>query len=356
MIARQLTSVSISWRRWLDNALRNFLSSGDGQWVIPAIALVLVQFVAAIVLSHAVSFGGRPPLVQYALISFVVSLTGGSFILLPKLYRLWSNKEAMPIARLWRDSDHAAVACYLIGGQLIGLQMCALTWLKEMLPWIVPFWADPALASADRSILGTDAWRLVPESLISSLDVIYVTWLPVKMLTLLTILCLPPTRKKAHAMLAYFLTVGLMGVCGQYLLSSAGPVFYDRIVGGSDFADLMARVHAHAAVVGRTVEYLWTSYVAHSDELGNGISAMPSIHVATTAWLALALSSFWRRAGVLASLFWLVIFIGSIGLGWHYFMDSAVGTIGAVGCWALARRMLDRGERRLPNPMLVPAG
>jgi hypothetical protein len=329
--------------------------AGDRQWIIPAAILVAVQFIAAIAISDAVGFGGRPPLLHYAAMTLVVSLTGGSFILLPKLWKLWREKEPRPVARLWREADRSAVALYLFGAQLVGLEMGALTWLKEMIPWVIPYWADPALASADRAILGTDAWRLIPEWLMHPLDVIYVTWGPMMLMTLMPILCLRPSRKKTQAMLAYFLVVGLMGVCGQYFLSSAGPVFYDRIVGSDRFADLLARVDAHADMVKVAADYLWASYVQHTDVLGNGISAMPSMHVATTAWLAMSISSFWPKLKAPVWLYWLVIFVGSFGLGWHYFLDAVAGTMGAVGCWALARRLL-ASEREVERAGLAPVG
>jgi hypothetical protein len=286
----------------------------------------------------------------------VVSLTGGSVILLPKLWRLWRETEPRPVARLWREADRRAVALYLLGAQLVGLEMGSLTWLKEMIPWVIPYWADPALASADRAILGTDAWRLIPEWLMHPLDLIYVTWGPMMLMTLMPILCLRPSRKKTQAMLAYFLVVGLMGVCGQYLLSSTGPVFYDRIVGSNQFADLLARVDAHADMVKVASDYLWASYVQHTDVIGNGISAMPSMHVATTAWLAMSLSSFWPKLRLAAWLYWLVIFIGSFALGWHYFLDAAIGTAGAFGCWALATPLLVADKRQFGTGILTPFG
>ncbi len=329
---------------------------GDRQWILPAAILVAVQFIAAIAISDAVGFGGRPPLLRYATMTLVVSLTGGSLILLPKLLRLWREQEPRPVARLWRESDRRAVALYLFGAQLVGLEMGALTWLKEMIPWVVPYWADPALAAADRAILGTDAWRLVPEWLMYPLDVVYVTWGPMMLMTLMPILCLRPSLKKTQAMLAYFLVIGLMGVCGQYLLSSAGPVFYDRIVGSNQFADLLARVNAHADMVKIASDYLWASYVQHTDVIGNGISAMPSMHVATTAWVAMSLSSFWPRLRLAAWSYWLVIFIGSFALGWHYFLDGLVGTAGVIACWAVASRFLAPQTREFESGTLAPLG
>jgi hypothetical protein len=327
---------------------------GDSQWIFPAAGLVFFQYAAAIVIAHAIHFMGRPPTVKYMLIALVISLAGGSIIVFPTVWRFWREREPSPLARLVSVSDLTAVASYLIGFQMFALQMGALTWLKEMLPAVVPFWADSPLAELDRIILGTDAWRLVPEVLVHPLDVIYVTWAPITAIAINLILCLKPSAVKTRAILAYFLIVGLMGVCGQYLLSSAGPVFYDRLFGGHHFADLMTRIETHAPVVNRTVDYLWASYTNHVDQLGIGISAMPSLHVAVAAWFALALSAFWPRLRVPAWGFWLVMFIGSFALGWHYFVDGLVGTVGALGCWAFAGGPLRRFHDRVRSETLVP--
>ena len=53
---------------------------------------------------------------------------------------MWARGEAQPAQRLIAETDHAAVVAYLVGFQLVALQIAALTWLKEMLPLIAPFW------------------------------------------------------------------------------------------------------------------------------------------------------------------------------------------------------------------------
>jgi hypothetical protein len=320
--------------------LGNAWGETDRLWILPAAALLSCQYGVAIVVGRATGFASHFPTFRYMVIALVISLLGGSIIAAPKILRLWREQEPHPIGRLMRDSDVNALVSYLVGFQLVALEMGALTWLKNMLPAVIPYWADPLLASFDRTILGVDAWRIIPGLMTRPLDVIYATWMPVQTFSLIFMLCLRPSTTKAQAMLGWFLTVGLMGVCGQYFLSSAGPVFYDRIVGGDRFVDLMARIDAHAQLVQMAANMLWTSYSAHADQIGNGISAMPSVHVATTAWIALALTSLSPKLRVPAWGYWLTIFIGSFALGWHYFLDGVVGTIGALGCWVLAGRLI----------------
>jgi hypothetical protein len=345
MISRPVTAAARGIASW---------HGTDNQWIVPAAALVLCQYVAAIILSASFGLGGGPQL-GYMPIALVISFLGGSVIAFPAVWRFWREGEPRPTARLIREADLNAVATYLIGFQLVALQMGALTWLKVMLPAVIPYWADPALASLDRAILGTDAWRLVPESLMRPFDIIYLTWAPLETLSLFFILCLRPSRIKARAMIGYFLTFGVMGVFGQYLLSSVGPVFYDRLLGGDHFSGLVARIDTHADVMKISSNMLWDSYAAHTRMIANGISAMPSMHVASTVWIALALSSLWPKLRVLGWIYWLVIFIGSFALGWHYFLDGVAGTIGTLACWALAKQLLAR-EGEPESGTLAPIG
>jgi hypothetical protein len=339
-----------------DRAAQGVWLRSDSRWIVMAAMLVFVQYAAAIVIGNAIGFSGTFPTIKYMMIAFVISLLGGSIIALPTVRRLWREGEEHPIARLIREADRNAVATYLIGFQLVAWETGALTWLKNMLPSAIPYWADPLLASLDRTFLGTDAWRLIPEPLVRPFDLIYVTWAPIQTVALLAILCLRPSAIKARAMLAYFLTVGLLGVCGQYLLSSAGPIFYDRIVGGERFEELAARIDAHAKFVKIGANMLWTSYSSRTDQIGSGISAMPSIHVATTAWIALAVSSLRPKLLLVAWGYWLAIFIGSFALGWHYVLDGVVGTLGALGCWMLAGRFISSEAEEAELSALAPVG
>jgi len=321
----------------------------DSSWIAPAATFVAAQYLAALFVSAVVRAPEMPPTVSYMIFAAVVSFICGLFLFLKRLWQLWAEGEEEPIERLSSETNGSAVICYLLGFQLIALQIGALTWLKQMLPYVVPFWADPLLAAADRIVLRTDAWRIIPISLVHPLDVLYPFWGPVKFAVLIFMLALPSSRVKSRALLAYFMTVGLLGVIGQYALSSAGPVFYGQVVGRADFAGLIERNAHHAPLVGVMTSYLWSDYIHHSSVIGAGISAMPSMHVATTTWTALAVQTLWPRSRVLAWLWWAVIFLGSIALGWHYFIDSLFAGVGAFGCWKMAPLFL---WKRQLNPAI----
>lgn len=303
----------------------------DSQWVLPASALLLCQHAALLCVSRATRSTMVPPTFSYALVAFILSLIGAVGILLWKM----RNVSLFEMKPNWRE-----IAAYLIGFQLLGLQITALTWGKEMIPLVFPYWADPAIANAERALLGVDAWRLIPSFAVAPLDSLYPSWAVVKFGALLTVLVMPPSAFKSRAMLSYFLTVGIVGVFGQYLMPSVGPALFDQIHGGTRFLELRERLHEHAPIVTAATTYLWNGYAKDGLVFGGGISAMPSMHVATTTWVALVISSAFPRLKVFLWTFWAVIFAGSFALGWHYALDGVVGTAGAIMFWKLAAKLL----------------
>jgi membrane-associated phospholipid phosphatase len=98
----------------------------------------------------------------------------------------------------------------------------------------------------------------------------------------------------------------------------------------------------------RIQEVLWQTYVNGSGSIG-GISAMPSLHVASSVLLALYGFRVSRAHGWCLTAFALMIFLGSIHLGWHYAVDGYLGAAVAFGSWAIAIRLQQWQSRRLPQ-------
>jgi membrane-associated phospholipid phosphatase len=127
------------------------------------------------------------------------------------------------------------------------------------------------------------------------------------------------------------------------LLPAAGPVFFERLGYGPNFSGI--------AVPGEMTDvsdYLWAVYQDDQFGPGSGISAMPSLHIATTAWIIIAMSALCRRMAAPAVGFGILIFLLSISLGWHYAIDGIVGGAAALGCFALCLRMYE-GKMKVPS-------
>jgi hypothetical protein len=228
--------------------------------------------------------------------------------------------------------------------------MGALMWLKVMLPLSVGFWADATLAAADHALFFTDPWR-VAQFLFgwasALIDKAYVSWAPVKFSLLIFVLSRPEGEAKSRLLITYFLTVSTCTLA-QYLLPSAGPIFYQQLGLGDRFAELP--VHPW---VETTREYLWQDYLRSGGKIGGGISAMPSVHVAVALWIALTVRSYFPRFEVIGFIYFFLILFGSVLLGWHYAVDGIAACLITSLAWILARVITRRSRARALNPALM---
>jgi hypothetical protein len=338
------TSVDLTGRRRdpVGKALRDLRDSRDAEWVFPATIFVAIQYGLALPLSAALGFPHVPPLFGYFVISCVVTVAGSVVLLVRALWHLYRKGEEHPTRALLKMIAQYRIRL-LVGAwgiQLVQFQVGSLTWLKTLMPMVVPFWADPYLADLDNFLFfGMDPWRLLRPALDPigpTIASVYLLWFPIKAYVVWILLLSLPAHRKSRAMLAYFLTFGIFGVVGQYALSSAGPIFYELLGHGRRFAELNAQISPSVAA-GR--DYLWHTYLAGGDKIGGGISAMPSMHVAMALWAALAVQSLFRPFAWAGWLFFTMILIGSVYLGWHYAVDSFAGAGAALIAWGIAGRV-----------------
>jgi hypothetical protein len=128
------------------------------------------------------------------------------------------------------------------------------------------------------------------------------------------------------------------GIGMAYLLSAAGPVFAHLTDPAlSDrFAPLrteLIRILGPENLVITSQRYLAAGMKEKIALKGGGISAMPSMHIATATILVIAA----RKSGwlPLAIWFWSMTFFGSVYLGYHYAVDAPIAAIVAVVCWKM---------------------
>ena len=79
---------------------------------------------------------------------------------------------------------------------------------------------------------------------------------------------------------------------------------------------------------------LWDGYIGKAVAIG--ISAFPSMHNASAMLFALALSKCSRGLGYVFFAYVVVIFLGSVHLGWHYAIDGYAGIIIGYLGWVAA--------------------
>jgi len=207
---------------------------------------------------------------------------------------------------------------------------------------VPPFTADTTLAHWDRVLHGIDPFVLLTPLkhpwITVGLDSAYYYWRYVCIGLLLWQGWGGTPRDRARFWLAFVLTWIVLGTMLAHLLPSAGPGFYENVTGSwGPYGSLMAyltqvREAHHLAFFGVQSEL---QELARKGQvvLGGGISAFPSLHVAMPLLGACAAWRVhrWLAWGFLA--FALVIFVGSIQLGWHYALDGEVSAIGVLAVW-----------------------
>jgi len=223
---------------------------------------------------------------------------------------------------------------------LAGTALALHGWAKSMMPLIVDFRADAPLANLDLAIFGQDPWRLFRSDwLMPIYGYAYLLWFPVTFVTLGFIAF--SRRDLRPAVVAFLATLVVCGTMGQYLLPSAGPIFFERMGFGPRFAELVSTNHFS---FNRVSDYLWLHYQSRDAAIGTGISAMPSVHVALATWTACAAFRLWRPLAIPAGVYALGIWAASIASGWHYATDGLAGAILAIVFFILAERFVPEAK------------
>lgn len=309
----------------------------DREWLIAMAAVTVVQFVCWFALWR--TGVARAPLIG---LYDIVALTGLGVALivfvLHYLFAIHREGEESPAKRMARDFDARRAIAVAIATVLAPITAGAFSAMKAAIPLVVPFYLDGPLTGFEQTIFGTDAWRISHALLwwaTPLIDTFYLSWLPVMLLAFNFVLLSRPSPVKTRAMIAYLLMWPVVGTVGSYLLSSAGPIFHDALLGGhSGLLDALQREGAKGTLM--AYDHLWTSYANRFATLGGGISAMPSMHIGMACWLALSFRSYFPKQQWIGWTYMGCIWLSSIHLGWHYATDGVGGVIGALLVWRAA--------------------
>jgi PAP2 superfamily len=228
---------------------------------------------------------------------------------------------------------------------LVGVFMFTFPTFKSQIPQLNPFSWDPAIAAFDRTLhFGHAPWELFASltgygRFTSDIDHFYYLWFPVIFTTTAAVALIPGHSDARHRyLLSFLLSWIVIGCVLAVAFSSAGPIYFDRLHGGtSEFTALTRNLEAVNALSPlQTIairDQLWQAYSAPSNDVISGISAMPSMHNAICVLMFLAARHAGKALAWAAGVFALAIFVGSVHLGWHYASDGYLAAILVACIW-----------------------
>lgn len=224
---------------------------------------------------------------------------------------------------------------------VILLMIFIIPFMKSMIQYIHPYGIDPLLEHWDSALHGgrhpQDILAPIVEKIgcVPVLNIAYNLWFPVMLGAYWYAVFLDGDRQRRMRFLwASLLGWVLIGGVMATLASSVGPLFYGNFIAG---ANPYGAYIAHLEEVNKTHTLLSLSVAAILLDMSkdsniidaNGISAMPSMHLAVATLVTLYAFDCRKIIGVFAALFLLLILTGSIYLGWHYAIDGYAGILGA---------------------------
>jgi len=311
-------------------------------------ALMVVIGATTSALAHIRADGLYLPYLSTAVaITFLSTLC---FVFL-EVAQLARSGEEDPLRKVGRKLQ-ARLSFLLLPAVALPLFLASFAAAKSSIPFLVGYSWDGFWAAADRLLFGDDAWRIAHRIFGSSgmpfWEWFYtVAWGGALFCSSAFVALYSKPRKVGVFFTAMFATWIVGGCIVAYAFSAAGPVFahlFEPAIGRQfdPLTKLLQGQLGHGAVA-QTQRYLASVVGTHIAEKGGGISAMPSMHLAAAAvYVFAARRSLWI---IPATLFWIVIFVGSAYFGYHYAVDGIAGALVAGLCWVASAawyRMFDQ--------------
>jgi len=286
-------------------------------------------------------------------LSGLVAVLGGYALIvqLPQVIRACPESVVSAFVARLREQVTPRFAAHVLLFMALGLFTGAFTSMKSLLGELAPFWADRVLADVDAAVhLGVDPWVLLQpllghHAVTRLIQNLYMSgWLMV-MLGVMTAATfssrLAHVRNRFFAI--YFICWVLLGNVVAAALMSGGPVYYAQLTGDeARFAGQLSYLAFSDGLHNSSVtlqKLLWAFNEQGQLNLGSGISAFPSLHVAMATLFALAGFELDRRLGWALTAFAALILAGSVHLAWHYAIDGYVSAAFVLVLWFGAARL-----------------
>jgi hypothetical protein len=226
---------------------------------------------------------------------------------------------------------------------------------KRLIPEIHYFQFDAVFCSIDRSLfVGVAPWQLLQPIIGYPWVTVAVDWLYHDVWLYMLLLMVLWHAQGKHSLkirvrffVSYILVWAIIGNLLAVLMSSAGPCYFDRITGlvspYKPLFDYLQKINNYNTLSSLVLqEKLWSGFAHNYFDYGGGISAMPSLHVATSTLFALSARNISPLLSKLLFIYASIVLIGSVHLGWHYAVDGLFSVPCTILIWCGVGRMLNR--------------
>jgi hypothetical protein len=245
------------------------------------------------------------------------------------------------------------------------LAIWAFSAAKQAIPFVHPFSWDARIATLG-SVMhgGTPMWALLqpvlgyPRVTVAMHWSYHRFWTALMLDTFLFGTLLPPSPLRRQYLLAVVLLFLIVGTLGALAFASAGPAYYERIVGAVSHPyallfEYLRTVDLRGGLLSvRGEQTLWFVYTHQIEGFGLGVSAMPSMHVASGTLTAPFGFVIEQRLGVVFTLIAVGTWIGSAE-SWMALLVGWICRSGlACSIWWLAGRLTKTSTRGMVRTVL----
>lgn len=230
--------------------------------------------------------------------------------------------------------------------------MPAFSAIKSAIPLFNEYKWDSTLIGYDRLIHGEDPWRILQPWLgqpliTSALAVAYHVWFLLIYCGAIYFAVYEKNRQLvARYFIAYFATWTIGGMLMAVGLASVGPCFVKPLLGMDTFSEQMAYLRSanesYPVIVLQVQDMLLEWHRSGQHGLGRGITAMPSMHVALAFLFFLAMRHVGKWPAIVFGVFFLVIFLASIHLAYHYAVDGYASILLVTIIWKISSQISKR--------------